>query len=298
MKELQEKLKIAQSAIEAQRKQIADADKGRAMAEVRVVDLEVELDAEKKAASEKILKLETQLTSGKEDALILEVERLGNELREKEEQLLHQMEEKWIQFDQIQEVNKALDLVKGTWASQVQKVEDEREVAQATLEYNLSSIQNINAGVWAMAKELLEEKKLTEALKQKAMDLDEEVKKSKATKNMLRSFNIQQKSAHGNTKAKLFQKILQLEAENQSLKKESSVLNPWPPTPQLTFSFIGQIWPFIVMTVTILAFAGFWVMFGWQEQLGAFGYGGPNVDNWFTRFLALICVLSEDLLLD
>lgn len=297
IKELQDKLKIARNAIEAQRTQIADADKGRAMAEVRIVELEVELDTREKNGNEKVLQLEAQLAAKEEDALVSEVARLGEELREKEEQLLHQMEEKWIQFDQFQEANKALDLVKGAWASQIQKVEHEREVAQAAWEYHLPSIEDINAGVWAMAKELQEEKKLTEVLGQKAKNLDEEVKKSKVANTMLRSFNMQQKTANSNTKAKLFQKILDLKAENQNIKKELSVLGPWPPTPQPPFSSIVWFLLFIVFIVTIFTFAGFWVAFRWQEQLGAFGYGGPNVDNWFTRLLAFICVLSEDLLL-
>jgi hypothetical protein len=294
IKELQDKLKIARDAIEAQRKQIADTDTGRAMAEVRIVELEVELEARKKKESEKILQLETQLAAKKDDALILELERLANELREKEKQHIHEMEEKWDQFDQFQEANKALDMVKRSWASQVQNVEDEG----ATLEYQLPSVDEINTGIWKMAKELQEKKKLTEVLGQRAMDLDEEVKKSKAANNMLRSFNFQQKTANSNTKAKLFQKILELKVENQNVKKELSVRSPWPPTPQPTFPSIVWLWLFIVLMVTIFAFAGFWVAFGWQEQLGAFGYGGPNVDNWFTRLLAFICVMSEDLLLD
>jgi hypothetical protein len=298
VKELQGKLKIARNAIEGQRKQLADSDTGRAMAEVRIVNLEVERETEMKKASEKIQQLEARLAAKEEDALVLEVERLGDELREKEEQLLQQMEEKWSQFGQIQEVNKALDSVKGTCASQFQEVEDERKVAQAALEHRLPSIEDINAGVWAMVKELQKEKKLTEVLSQRAMDLDEEVKKSKAAKNMLRSFNIRQKSANSNKKTKLFQKILNLKAENQTLKKELSILGSWSQTPQSTFPSIVWLWLFLVLMATILAFAGFWLAFGWwQEQLGAFGYGGPNVDNWFTRLLALICVLSEELLM-
>src|SRR5579871_2521910 len=104
---------------------------------------------------------------------------------------------------------------------------------------------------------------------------------------MLRSLNIQQKSENSNTKAKLFQKILDLKTENQVMKKELSLLGSCPPTPQSTFSFIVWFWFFIILTLTILIFAGFWVAFGWQEQLGPFGYGGPNVDNWFTMLLAL-----------
>ena len=292
MKEHLEKLKIARDAIEAQRRQIADADNGRAMAEVRVVELEIELEAEKKKASEKILQREAQ-SAAKEDALISEVERLGNELREKEGQLIHEMEEKWTQFGQIQEVTKALSLVKGPWTPQVQKVEDEREVDQAALEYQIPSIEDINAGVWAMAKEFQEEKIRTEVLGQKVMRLDEEVKKSKAAKSMLRFLNMQQKSKASDTKAKLFRKILDLEAENQNMAKELSILGPWPPTSPPTFSSIVWLCLFIVLLVTILASGGFWTAFGWQEQLGAFGYGGPNVDNWFTRLLAIICVLSE-----
>ena len=297
IKEQLEKLKIARNAIEAQRRQIADADKGRAMAEVRVVDLEIELEAEKKKASEKILQLEAQ-SAAKEDALVSEVERLGNELREKDGQLIHEMEEKWTQFGQIQEVTKALSLVKGPWNPKVQKVEDDCEVDQAALEYHIPSIEDINAGVWAMAKGLQEEKILTQVLGQKVKHLDEEVKKSKEVKSLLRFLNIQQKYENSNTKAKLFQKILDLKAENQNVKKELSILGPWPPTLPSTFSSIVWACLFIVLIVMILASGGFWMAFGWQEQLGAFGYGGPNVDNWFTRLLAIICVLSEDLLLE
>lgn len=297
VKELQDKLKIAQNAIETQRKQIADTDKGRAMAEVRIVELEIELEAEKKKTSEKIGRLEAQLAAKEEDALVLEVARLGDELREKEEQLLYQMEEKWNQFDQIQEASKALDLVKGEWASRVQEIEDERQVAEAALEAHALSIEDINTGVWAMVKELRDEKKLTEILDQKTISLDEEVKESKAAKNMLRFFNIQQKSANSNTKTKLFQKILDLEAENQNMKEELSFLGSWS---QSSSFLIGWLRPFILLMLVTLAFAGFWTglwaAFGWQEQPGAFGYGGPNVDNRFTRLLAFICAVSNDLL--
>jgi len=298
VKALQDKLEIARDAIEGQRKQMAESDNGRAMAEVRIVDLEIELEAEKKMASKKIQQLEAQLAAKEDDPLVSEIERLAEELREKEEQLIEQMEEKWSQFGQIQEVNKALNLVKGTSASELQEVEDESKVAHVALEHHLPSIEDINAGVWSMAKDLQKERKLTEVLSQRAMDLDEEVKKSKATRKMLRSFNIQQRSANSNMKTKLFRKILTLKAENQSMKKELSILASRSQTPHSTFPPIAWFWFFIGLMASILTFAGFRLVLGlWQEQLGAFGYGGPNIDNWFTRLLALICVLSEDLLL-